>query len=400
MSDTASAPAAKTVDFGLFDADNHYYESPDAFTRFAEPEFARRGVQWIEVRNKPRLMVNGKLNRFIPNPMFDPVARPGCLDDYFRGKTSGDDIRAAFGELEPISPSYRNRDARLEVMDAQGMDGCFMFPTLGVGLEEALLGEIDLTHSVFRSFNRWVDDDWGFAYADRIYAAPYIVWGDPDQTEAEVAWAIERGARVLVMRASPAQTPTGPASPGDERFDGSWRRISEAGVCVAVHSGDAGYHKYAADWGEAGEMEAFRYSPFQGLTGAHRAVYDLCASLICSHLFARFDNLRIATIESGSDWVPDLLARMKKSYRQIPGAYSADPVETFRKHFFISPYYEDDLRGLAGLIGADRVIMGSDFPHAEGLAVPAAFINDLDGFDDAEVRLIMRENALGLSRPG
>ena len=178
------------------------------------------------------------------------------------------------------------------------------------------------------------------------------------------------------------------------------RRISEAGVCVAVHSGDAGYHKYAADWGEAGEMEAFRYSPFQGLTGAHRAVYDLCASLICSHLFARFDNVRIATIESGSDWVPDLLARMKKSYRQIPGAYSADPVETFRKHFFISPYYEDDLRGLAGLIGADRVIMGSDFPHAEGLAVPAAFINDLDGFDDAEVRLIMRENALGLSRPG
>ena len=35
-----------TIDFRLFDADNHYYESPDAFTRFVEPQFARRGMKW------------------------------------------------------------------------------------------------------------------------------------------------------------------------------------------------------------------------------------------------------------------------------------------------------------------------------------------------------------------
>jgi hypothetical protein len=44
--------------------------------------------------------------------------------------------------------------------------------------------------------------------------------------------------------------------------------------------------------------------------------------------------------------------------------------------------------------------MGSDFPHAEGLAEPATYINDLRHFNysDAEARLIMRDNGVGLSR--
>lgn len=389
----------RELPFRLFDADNHYYEAPDAFTRHIEPAFARRGMQWVQVNGKTRLMVDGRINRFIPNPLFDPVARPGALDDYFRGRVAAADIRDAFGDLEPISPAYRDREARLELMDRQNMEGCFMFPTLGVGMEEATKHDPDLCHAVFRAFNRWVVEDWGTHHRDRIFAAPYITFADPPQTEAEVAWAIDQGARVLCMRASPAHTRSGNRSPADPVYDPVWARIAEAGVTMAVHSGDAGYHKYAVDWGEGGEMEAFRYSPFQALTGAHRAIYDLCAALVCGGLFTRFDRLRIATIESGSDWVPELLARMTKSFKQMPSAYAEDPVATFRRHFWVSPYYEDDISGLAGLIGADRVLMGSDYPHAEGIAEPAAYVEDLAGFPADDVQRIMRDNALALSLP-
>jgi hypothetical protein len=41
--------------------------------------------------------------------------------------------------------------------------------------------------------------------------------------------------------------------------------------------------------------------------------------------------------------------------------------------------------------------MGSDWPHAEGLAEPASFASELAGFSAAEVRKVMRENALELS---
>ncbi|MCB0971055.1 MAG: hypothetical protein KDA97_05990, partial [Acidimicrobiales bacterium] len=138
-----------TVDFDVFDADNHYYEPTDAFTRHLEPGMAKRTMQWADVDGRTRLLVGGKVNRFIPNPQFDPVARPGCLDDYFRGRSPADDIRGAFGDLEPISPAYRDPAARLAVMDAQGMEGCFLFPTLAVGMEEALVDDPDAAHAAF-----------------------------------------------------------------------------------------------------------------------------------------------------------------------------------------------------------------------------------------------------------
>src|SRR5205085_4405883 len=78
-----------TVDFDAFDADNHYYEATDSFTRHLPAEYAKT-VQWAEIGGKQRMIVDNKIFRFIPNPTFDPVARPGCLDEYFRGKVAGD----------------------------------------------------------------------------------------------------------------------------------------------------------------------------------------------------------------------------------------------------------------------------------------------------------------------
>ena len=387
------------IDFQLFDADNHYYEAPDAFTRHIEPKFAKRGMQWVTVGGKTRLMVDGRLNRFIPNPLFDPVAKPGVLDDYFRGKSGSDDIRSAFGELEPINPGYRDPAARVKIMDAQNMEACFMFPTLAVGMEEAVKHDPDLAHAVFRAFNRWATEDWGVDYEGRIFTAPYITLLDPDQAVTEVEWALAAGARVIVMRSGPVVGPNFSRSPADPIYDPFWSRINEAGVLVAYHSGESGYHRYAADWGESPEMEAFRYSPFKALTTGHRPIYDTIAALIAHGLFGRFPNLRVATIESGSDWVGELVPKMTKSFKQMPGAWGEDPVETLRRHVWVSPYYEDDIRELADILGSDHVLMGSDWPHAEGIAEPAAFVSDLGGFSDEEVRKVMRENGLALSIP-
>ncbi|SVD00488.1 uncharacterized protein METZ01_LOCUS353342, partial [marine metagenome] len=42
-------------DFRAFDADNHYYEAEDAFTRHIDPSMAKRCMQWAEVGGKKRL---------------------------------------------------------------------------------------------------------------------------------------------------------------------------------------------------------------------------------------------------------------------------------------------------------------------------------------------------------
>jgi predicted TIM-barrel fold metal-dependent hydrolase len=387
------------VDYEIFDADNHYYEATDAFTRHLEPGFAKRTMQWAEVDGRTRLVVGGRINRFIPNPQFDPVARPGCLDDYFRGRSPADDIRGAFGQLEPISAAYRDRDARIEVLDQQRMKGCFMFPTLGVGMEEALLGDPDAAHAAFRALNRWVDDDWGLHYQERIFSAPYLTLLDPDQALDEARWAVAGGARVVVMRAGPIMAPTGGRSPGDPLYDPMWKVLADAGVTVAYHSGEAGYGRYVVDWGESAEFEAFRRTPLYGLLTSDRAISDTVAALICHGVFDRFPTLRVATIESGSEWVQPLLKKLGKAWSMTPGAFAADPVAALRSHVWVAPYYEDDIRSLADALGSDHVLFGSDWPHAEGLADPHSFVDDLVGFSEEEIRLIMRDNAEALSRP-
>jgi hypothetical protein len=44
------------------------------------------------------------------------------------------------------------------------------------------------------------------------------------------------------------------------------------------------------------------------------------------------------------------------------------------------------------------MVAGSDWPHAEGLADPTDYALDLKDLSDKEIRLVMRDNALGLSR--
>jgi predicted TIM-barrel fold metal-dependent hydrolase len=122
------------------------------------------------------------------------------------------------------------------------------------------------------------------------------------------------------------------------------------------------------------------------------------AALVCHGLFARFPNLRVASIEMGSNWVPWLLQTFRRVHGQTPKAFAEDPIDTFRRHVWVAPFHEDDVAALRDLVGVERLLMGSDYPHAEGLAEPTSWVDELAGFTDAEIRLVMRENSLGLSR--
>ena len=391
--------------FRPFDADNHYYEAEDAFTRHVDPKMAKRCMQWAEVDGKKRLLVGGKVNKFIPNPTFDPIARPGSLEDYFRGRNEGGiDMKTMFGDLDPIAdhPAYRDRDARLRLLDEQGMDGALLFPTLGVGMQEALKKDVPALHAAFEAFNSWLDDDWGFDRGDgRLYAAPMIAFSDPGRAEAEVDRVLAMGAKVLV--AVPGPVPDGNdgyESPGHPRYDGIWARIAEAGVPLALHAGLSGVGHYGRFWrtGSAGSggFSAFQHSVFPLVAFADRGISDTFAALICHGVLERFPTLRLASIENGAMWVPDLLRNLKDAHGKMPFAFQRHPVEQFTEQVWVAPYYEDDMGRLKDAIGIERLLFGSDFPHTEGLPEPTMFVKDIPTFDEAETKAVMRDNVLEL----
>ena len=376
----------------LFDADNHLYETRDALTKFL-PDRHKGVIDYIDVRGRTKIVVRGQISEYIPNPTFEVVARPGAQEDYFRrGNPEGKSRREIFGEPMRALPAYREPAPRLELMDEQGIDRCLMFPTLASLVEERLRDDPDLIHVVVHALNEWLHETWQFDYAGRIFTTPVISLPVVDKAIQELEWVVERGAKVVLIRPAPVPGFRGPRSFGLPEFDPFWQKVVDHDVLVAMHSSDSGYERYANEWmGSGSEMLPFQPQAFRMLS-AWRPVEDACAALICHGALSRFPDLKVAVIENGSSWVAPLLKNLADVYKKMPQDFPEDPVAVFKRQIHVSPFWEEDLGALADLIGVDRVLFGSDYPHPEGLADPASYLDELEGLEEESIRKIMGGN--------
>ncbi len=389
---------AQTLD-RPFDADNHYYEALDAFTRHLDPAWGPRTFQWAEINGRQYNVLGGRVSRAVVNPTFDPVASPGVLKDYFRGNPNGDNPLDLLKARDRIKPEYRDRDARLATMDRHGLEKIWMFPTLGMVYEEELHHDPEAVAVLFRAFNRWVEEDWGFAHQDRIFAAPYITLADLDFACSELEWALDKGARTIVMRPAAPMTVLGRRAPTDPQFDPFWARVNEAGITVVVHAGDSGYSSngYATD-GFTSNFSGGVPQPIKMLQ-LERPIEDFLAALVADQLFHRFPNVRVASVENGSGFLRGLFHRLDALGKKMAGWFPEDPVETFRRHIWINPFWEDDVHEVIGHMGADRVVFGSDWPHIEALPEPRQYQLELKDLDPADRKLILNDNTRSLLTP-
>jgi predicted TIM-barrel fold metal-dependent hydrolase len=403
-------------DFGpIFDADNHYWESADAFTRYRSAEFSDRGVRLVEQDGKIRYFIGDKPHPILPGPG-DMHGRPvpGALFDYFAGKAANNPNDPALWSEKAIEhPEWFKRDARLKCMDDQGIQAAWLFPSHGVCIEGPMQPDVEASMHIIGAFNRWLDDDWGFAYQDRIFATPLLTLSDLNFAIRELEWALSRGARVVTLRNGPAYTRDGMRSPADPMFDPFWARIEESGVTVTVHAGfDDGYglvdqaigrvwnldiegkaKTMSVGLGKKGDFD----TQFMYMIQKHRLVRDFAAVLVAHGLFSRFPRLRFAFIENGGTWVGPLLHDLQVSHVQHPDMFAENPVDQFHRNCWVSPFVEDDATELARHIPTERILFGSDWPHAEGIGHPREYFESLTSFSDADQRKIMLENAKHLT---
>jgi predicted TIM-barrel fold metal-dependent hydrolase len=173
--------------------------------------------------------------------------------------------------------------------------------------------------------------------------------------------------------------------------------VQEAGIFVSMHASDSGYDRFLRMWEGGKEFLAFVPTPLkQCLAIQDRAISDALAALICHGVFDRFPDVRVASIENGSKWVEDLLARFEHAYGQMPKEFARHPVETFRRHVWVAPFYEEPIDRLVERIGVSQVLFGSDYPHPEGLANPLDFVNELSKLGAGDQQRIMSSNLKAL----
>jgi predicted TIM-barrel fold metal-dependent hydrolase len=387
------------VESALWDADNHYYEARDCFTRYLEPQFADRGVQLrVETDGRETIVVDGRPFTFLPEAFRDTIIKPGSLREMLRAMSSG-----SFSEAdvrEPLQPEYVDRAARLARMDEQGVEAILLFPTLAVCVEHFLKHDADLLYASFHAFNRWLDDDWGFDLSGRIFAVPLLSLLDVDRAVAELEFVLAAGARAIALRPGPAYG----RSPADPALDAFWARVNETRIPVCFHIGESGYNElYSVTWGEEANPSSHRQSAFQWTSFyGDRPIMDTFSALVLHNLFGRFPDVQCISVENGSLWVSYLLKVMNKMNGMgrngpwLGGRIGARPSEIFCRHVSVSPYHEEDIVALADVIGDDRILFGSDFPHPEGLAEPAEFADLVAPLGEPAVTKIMGGNLRAL----
>ena len=388
------------IDYPINDADNHYYETDDCFSRHIEARWAGETVR-VDRKQEgvPATVYIGRERcLFFSKSPGDAVGPPGLLREFFRGQTE----RPMGPNADPIDgaaiDAYTRREARLALMNEQGVERCIILPTLGVGVEPQLRlpHHREALYPVVRAFNRWLEEDWGYGGDGRIFGVPLISLADIDEAVKEVTRLAAAGARFVLLPCGPSDGET----PSHPQYDSFWAACEDARLSVVFHLGSNNLQPaYNSAWGLRPIPPSHRNSLMEHfLTYGDRAVVDTIAALLADNLFGRFPRLQVVSIEYGSGWVGPLLKRLDKIAKMNSkdlwrfGEAPELPSLMFALHARVAPYYEDDVPGLARLIGISRVLAGSDFPHPEGLANPVEFADSLTGLDDADVRKIMRDN--------
>ncbi len=251
-----------------------------------------------------------------------------------------------------------------------------------------------------RAHNRWLADFCG-RYPTRRAGIGQIFLNDVDDAIADVRWCHEHGLRggVLLSAIPPDCKYVKPLY--DPCYDPLWAVCEELGMPVNSHGGTGmpDYGRYpAAALLFITEVPFYSQRPF--------------VQLLFAGVFERFPRLKFVMTEMGCSWLPPMLKRIDATLAQIrktgrTGEMRYDTkdilprsaTDYFRQNCWMGvsmPGSED--AAARHVIGVDRFMWGSDYPHDEGTG-PFTREHLRQRFHDApsgEMRQILGANAAEL----
>lgn len=380
-------------DAPVFDADQHMYETGDALIKYL-PEKYRRAVQYAQFGKQTRIVINNHVTDFIPNPTFERVAAPGAHEKFFAGEnTEGQTLREMQGKAIEAPAATRNPGDRVAELDRQGVVEALNYPTLGSLVEHSSADDPALTLAIIHALNEWMHEHWSFNYDNRVFTTPIINLSEVEAAQRELAWLLERGAKVALIKPGPVNGLHGWRSPALSEFDPFWRDVEAAGLPIVLHASYPPLDDYVSRWEPPHTQNFMAQSAFRWMVLGHREIADMITSLICHGTLTRFPKLRIASVENGSGWIFPLFNDFEDLQKKMPQNFPEHPHDVFRRNIWVSPFWEGCVSDVVNTVGWDKVMFGSDYPHPEGLAEPNGFWKYAEGMDVRRTYDFMGDNA-------
>jgi predicted TIM-barrel fold metal-dependent hydrolase len=335
------------------DVDQHLFESRHTWSEHIDPE-SRGDALSIEDDEAgwPWLTWRGQQL----SPIEVPIPERSSLigDDRMR-RLAGESAPASFEELVP--PAYGAAGPRLAMLDEFGFDAAVLFPNYGLLWEKMLADDRGAQRANARAFNRFTAD----ACSDgegRLFGVAHLLLHDPQ-------WAVEEIRRVRadgVRLAMVAPAPVDGKALSHPDFEPVWAAFSECGVAPVFHvSGFESPLHPAWHLGETDDGGLLLDSIFLWLAPA-----VALANLILTGTLERFPDLRIGVVELTASWVPSFLLHIDGA-SDFFALRHGGPL-----HPLVAALPYEMPNRLVKSVGESTFMVGSDWPHAEGVADPGA----------------------------
>jgi predicted TIM-barrel fold metal-dependent hydrolase len=236
-----------------------------------------------------------------------------------------------------------NVPARLEHMDALGIDVQVLYPTIFI---EQVTDNPDIDIALARAYNRWLTDLWtqGAGRLRWICVLPLL---DMSAALEEMRYAKEHGACGVFMRGFESHRII-----TDPYFYPLFEQASALDMPIGVHVGNA--NPWLAD-------TVTQYNGGGSFLRFRMPVFGACHSLIMAEIPTLFPRLRFHFAEAAAGWVPYVIKDIQRRWlargKQLPD----NPMHEYR--LYVQCQTDDDIAYIIKYAGEENLVIGTDYGH-------------------------------------
>ena len=185
--------------------------------------------------------------------------------------------------------------------------------------------------------------------------------------------------------------------PGEPHFDPIWRLCQEADIPACLHV----VVRFGGEAGTFGAWHATRPGTvFSFGMGATGQPIPTMAAMVTDGLFERFPRLKMVGVEAGCGYAAYLMDLLDEKFDilrpLLPAPLPPRPSDYIRHNcWFVAEPAERTIGAMLDLVGEDRILWGSDYPHVDStLAAPTLIRDALTGLTPERQAAVLGGNAV------
>lgn len=380
------------MSFMIIDSDRHVMEPIEIWQKYASPE----------IFSKAPVLLQPQAIEYVSGD--DPVDLPPLIT------IGGASIFKNWNIDQVIASAYKSQgiqnkleagmtaEGQVRAMDACGTDISYMFPSFAMYVVNHKDISADVSVGYAHAYNLWLKD-YCSADQERLKPVGVISRHAPETMCQQLKCVIDFGWKAVTLR---PEIIAG-RSLGHNDNEAFWKACQDNNIAVAFHGG-------TNLQGDTVGSERFN-SRFSLHACSHPLEAQMAfLSLLESGVLERYPRLKFAFLEAGASWVPYWLWRLDNiCYPEFPSLVEDNikmlPSEYFKRQCWVAiELGEPCLREVINVIGHEKLLYGSDFPHPDHLQFTTDNIKaQLSELTDLEIDCLLNGNArefFGLGQDG